>query len=43
MLYFVKIFTSECVKLGDLGYKDVKGEFSVIGSGLHSQRLEFFE
>lgn len=35
VLYFVKIFTGECVKLGDLGYKDVKGEFSVIGSGLH--------
>lgn len=43
VLYFVKTFTGECVKLGELGYKDVEGEFPVIGSGVHGQRWAFFE
>lgn len=32
----MKIFTG--VKLGELGYKDIEGKFSVIGSGVQGQR-----
>lgn len=38
VLCFVKIFTGESVKLGELGYKDIEGKFSGIGSGVHGQR-----
>lgn len=43
VLYFVKIFTTECVELMNWAIKILWERFAVIGSRVHGQRSEFFE